>query len=988
MLSLWINFRQWGKGFYLPDQKNWFGQLVMQPNETDGRNRLVFKVRSLDSNWFFELPEGLRWADGHQDVERPIDTGRQYTINSDSGTLELLVLQQNRACTVYGKYIFPQNGRLTIGADASNDLCVDHPFVAAHHGTLMRASAQMYAYMDNSEKGSFINNVCIKREQRQLYFGDRLDIPGGLSIILLDDVIAINQPDSLRMVKQLSNCEKNLPQTREMPVDKKVSVYINYHRSPRIVDSPDESELEIESPLQKAADNELPAFLQIGPSITMVLPMATMALFMNRGAASILMVGTSAMVAIFWSVLNRKYRRQKQETDEDRRQTVCRQYYAEVEDGLMTEYNRVKKWMLESSMSAGECASLPGQRSGARAHRLWERMPSHRDFLLLRIGLGTCPLPLKINISKEKLSLMEDPLRNEPLRLKNTYENLEDVPITVDVKKFRLIGVLGNEMTPWMMQNMVLQAAANHSYHDVRIAVLHTPETAHAWEWVKWLPHVFSSDDRVLRMTVSEPAMVREVLSRLDNVFSIRADMEGEKGDKEKQEDDSEFYTGSLPYYLVFVTDPSLIENHPVTRHIHAGNLGFSLFVQAPSMELLPKECQLIMEGSAQLGKIFTSDGDVTGVRFDMISSAQLETFAKNLAPYRVLDSQGHAAIPTYLTFLDVYKARDVREMDIWRFWNENKTYEGIHSFIGMRAGNTPFALNIKFGIDGHGPHGLLAGTTGSGKSVLLQSLILSLAVNYSPRDVQFVLIDYKGGGTSDVFRDLPHVVGVIDNLQGERTIYRALASIDGEIKRRQALFKQVEGGGVADIDDYIRIAETDDSLEKLSHLVVVIDEFAELKTDQPDFMASIIKAARVGRSAGLHLILATQTPSGSVSDEIKANTNFRICLRVADASESRYMLNRPDAAYLRGMGRAYVQVGNDEVYEQIQTSFSGATYDPLALTSDEEPRLLNEAGMPVTIKKEKSSKGRKQKQLDAVLRHIHDVAEAHRLATPLALVA
>jgi S-DNA-T family DNA segregation ATPase FtsK/SpoIIIE len=349
-----------------------------------------------------------------------------------------------------------------------------------------------------------------------------------------------------------------------------------------------------------------------------------------------------------------------------------------------------------------------------------------------------------------------------------------------------------------------------------------------------------------------------------------------------------------------------------------------------------------------------------------------------------VRDAQGSAAIPSYLTFLDVYKSRSVQDMDVWRYWSENKTYESINSYIGMRAGSQPFALNIKFGANGHGPHGLLAGTTGSGKSILLQSLILSLAVNYSPRDVQFVLIDYKGCGTSDVFRNLPHVVGVIDNLQGERAIFRALASIDGEIKRRQKLFKQVEGGGIADIDDYIRLAEADVNMEKLSHLVVVIDEFAELKADQPDFMASMVKAARVGRSAGIHLILATQTPSGSVSDEIKANTNFRICLRVADSSESRYMLGRPDAAYLRGMGRAYVQVGNDEVFEMIQTSYSGAVYDPNALTPEEEPRILDAAGSPIVIKK-KGSKGgaRAKKQLDAVLERISEVVRLHNLPVP-----
>ncbi|MGI6689374.1 MAG: type VII secretion protein EssC [Christensenellales bacterium] len=989
MLSIWMKFKQNGKGFYLPDQQNWLGQIVLAQEETGWMERVVFSVRSLDDTWYLQLPEGFKWHDGLAQPERVIQSGQRYGINGKFGDIAMVAGTYQRENTIYRKYFFPNNGRLSIGRDAANDLCFQDPLASARHGFLVGNGQNAAVYTDTSENGTYINGALLRGANRQLRFGDRIDIPDGLSLIWLGSVLAINQPTAMKPVERLKPyTEPPRAAAPPAPADAGQSVYVQYHRSPRRLQKANDAELEVEGPLPMQARNDMPAYLQLGPSLTMVLPMATMALFMNRGAASLVMVGTSAVVAIFWSIMNRRHNEKKWQQDEDLRLSVCRQYYAETEEKLIIERNRERERLLHNYLSSQECVNLPR----SSTHRLWERMPSHRDFLELRLGLGELPLPLQLSVPKEKLSLVEDPLRYEPRRLRDSYSVLRDVPITVDVIKHRLIGILGSERTPWVMQNMVVQAAANHSYHDVRIAVLYTPDTRNAWHWTKWLPHVFATDDRELRMAVSEPAMVQEVLSRLDAILSIRADANSERsGDTGFVQEEEEIesgapYRGELPYYMVFVADPHLIEDHPITRYMASDDLGFSMVVQAATKEMLPKECKLIIESKAQLGAVYTDQGDVTGTQFDLIAPQQLENFAKQLAPVRVQDSQGNAAIPSYLTFLDVYKARNTSEIDIWRFWNENKTYERIDSYLGVRAGSQPFALNIKFGANGHGPHGLLAGTTGSGKSVLLQSLILSLAVNYGPRDVQFVLIDYKGGGTSEVFRELPHVVGIIDNLQGERAIYRALASIDGEIKRRQAMFKAVEGGSIADIDDYIKLAEMDDNMEKLSHLVVVIDEFAELKADQPDFMASMVKAARVGRSAGLHLLLATQTPSGSVSDEIKANTNFRICLRVADSSESRYMLNRPDAAYLRGMGRAYVQVGNDEIFELIQTSYSGAVYDPSALTAEEEPKVLNEAGMPIVLKRKRApgeKKARAENQLDAVLKRINEVMALHNVPVP-----
>lgn len=181
---------------------------------------------------------------------------------------------------------------------------------------------------------------------------------------------------------------------------------------------------------------------------------------------------------------------------------------------------------------------------------------------------------------------------------------------------------------------------------------------------------------------------------------------------------------------------------------------------------------------------------------------------------------------------------------------------------------------------------GLLAGTTGSGKSETLQTLILSLAISYSPTEVAFFLIDYKGGGMANLFSGLPHLAGQISNLSGH-LIQRAMISVKSENRRRQRIFAEY---GVNNISAYLRLYHEGEAEEAIPHLFLIIDEFAELKREEPDFMRELVSVAQVGRSLGLHLILATQKPGGTVDDNIWSNARFRLCLRVQDRQDSNDM--------------------------------------------------------------------------------------------------
>lgn len=958
MFLLWIfsDNRQSGKEFLLPALSNWSGRLDISRDILDENDAVFMPIYSDNGLWFLTPPDGFFWDDNSRDPKEIHHDGI-YKIHNEQNALTIVATLYSRLNTVMHKYSLPHY-ELTIGKNNNNSIRYNKSLVSGHHATI-QVQGQSFSFTDCSVNGSWVNGRRIMNRTVSLQGGDCIFIAPALRLIITDSFFAVNSIEALTISEQCVPFKlPSISQTRA-PEDKPITH--EYHRAPRLMQQPNTEELSIDPPLEKERNKNTPTWLTVGPSMTMILPMLVSTLVMQRSmGASLIMIGTSSALSVMWSTLNRKYTEKEKATNEFNRLKICRQYYAEIEEKLIAETERERKRLNLNYLPVTECVRLPATGD----HRMWERLPNHDDFLVMRLGVGEMKLPFNINIQKQRINLIDDPLRHEPQRLKDVYQMMKDAPIVLNPREHRIIGVLGNPSSPWMMQSMVAQLAASHSYHDVRIIIIHDERNAAQWRFSHRLPHVYAADDRTLRMSVCTPQAVNEVLSYFDNVLKIRMDMQQAS---EKEADPLDL-SNQLPWYMFFVTDPKLVEDQPILRYLNQPALGFTMVMQASAMESLPKECDLIIEARTQLGTVFHGDGTMTGVSFETADQSQLQAFSTAIAPYRIREMEGDTSIPSLVTFLESYGVRNVNDLDVCRNWSENHAWVALKTVLGLKAGSTPFILDIS--DKSHGPHGLIAGTTGAGKSVLLQSFILSLSLNYNPSEIQFILIDYKGGGTSESFRELPHVAGIIDSSEGARTIFRALASIRGEIKRREAIFKEV---GVNNIDDYMKLFNADPTEETLSHLIIIVDEFAELKKEEPEFMHELVSAARVGRSLGIHLVLATQKPGNSVSDEIDANTRFRICLRVASRGDSTEMIKHPDAAYLKGMGRCYVRVGSDEIYEQVQTSWSGATYDPDSLRPEEEPRILNDAGQPIKFRKKKKNDTNEKQitELDVVLDYI-----------------
>ena len=683
----------------------------------------------------------------------------------------------------------------------------------------------------------------------------------------------------------------------------------------------------------------------------------------------------AAGIGAIWAVVNSAYNKKEEKESEESRVSKYLEYMVRVEEKLKnkTEYNRLV--LAEQYPSSGELLEF----TTSNTRRLWEKSSTHEDFLSLRLGAGDMPSPNEIEDAKEDLGSEHDPLNDHIEELKEKFDILRQVSVAVSLYDHRLLGVVSGdeEKRDQLMRILALQIAALHPYTDVRMCYVFPGRDLEKMEYTRWLPHTYTPDGK-LRMIVCDSKAMGDVMYYLSDV--IRERLEAEENRKNKEEEEK-----VLPHYVVFISDISMIEGEPVSKYLldPPKNAGVSVIFSADAIDKLPSHCNTIVQWEKDYSGCYNTLSkfeEREGVAFDRVSLAEMDVFSRQLSNFKVRENASNAAIPDMLTFLDMYKTSRVEDLDMYHKWLENRTYESMRSLIGQKAGEQPVYLDIHEKY--HGPHGLVAGTTGSGKSETLQTYILSLVLNYHPHEVAFILIDYKGGGMAQSFIGLPHLAGVITNLGGNQTT-RALLSINAEIKRRQRIFNEYK---IKHIDAYIELYRNGEAEEPMPHLLIIADEFAELKKEQPEFVRALVSAARVGRSLGINLILATQKPSGVVDDEIWSNTRFRICLRVADKQDSNEMLKRTDAAYITGTGRGFLQVGNDEIFDEFQSGWSGAPYTPEIPFSDDskaKAMIIGLTGKPEAVKKKKKKKGdnvKKFTQLDAMVQYAAKLAEENHI--------
>lgn len=544
--------------------------------------------------------------------------------------------------------------------------------------------------------------------------------------------------------------------------------------------------------------------------------------------------------------------------------------------------------------------------------RLWERRRRDEDRLLLRVG--TAPLPSEV--------ILTDPDREEHQR--RVPLNLHEVPVTTSLTRHGVLGIAGRTAHARALGRwLVAQSATLHSPADLSICVLTEPAGAQSWTWVGWLPHARPREGQQTVALLGTNAdttarRISELLAQLTaRESALRAAGSGA--------------TLDVPDVLVVLDGSRRLRALPgVAQILRDGPaVGIRSICLDTEARLLPEECQAvaILDEQGLLTLRQTGTDATAAVRPDLVSVGWCEDVARSMAPIRDVSRDDDDALPASCRLLDVL---GLEPPDVDRI------------VAGWRVGGRSTRATIGASLDGafsidlvtDGPHGLVAGTTGSGKSELLQSLVASLAVANRPDAMTFILVDYKGGSAFADCAKLPHTVGMVTDLD-THLVGRALESLGAELRRREHLFA---AAGVPGLPEYEAARQRDPSLGPLPRLLIVIDEFASLARELPEFVSGLVNVAQRGRSLGIHLILATQRPSGVVSPEIRANTNLRIALRVTDSSESADLIDAPDAARILKStpGRAYARLGHNSLLPFQAGRIGGRRPSPVATSSTE----------------------------------------------------
>jgi DNA segregation ATPase FtsK/SpoIIIE, S-DNA-T family len=611
-----------------------------------------------------------------------------------------------------------------------------------------------------------------------------------------------------------------------------------------------------------------------------------MAIFMRRPEFLLFTALTPIMLATR-ALMDRRSGKRKRGKDGTQYATKLREAQAELTARLETEAS-IRRQVHPDPATARLTAV-------GHSSRLWERRPQDPDALSLRLGLGT-------GMPNTTVTGLDTPLPQLP-----------EVPITVNLAEIGSLGLTGDRKTTRSAARwLICQLAVAHSPEDVRVWLLAAdgPEQTQAdWDFLRWLPHTRSESGAVDSLLGTTNEAVKKQVTALNQIREQRA--------QQRRPGAARAATSDAVHVVVLDGSYELRLEHDLDALLGSGTEAGILFICIDDTTTqLPGQCRV----SAQLrGPSLTlTDGHRKDVlSADLVSANYADHIARALAPIRDVSRHRIAgALPPTVLLEDLAHTRLTDPDQILAGW----TRQGRSTQAILGAGTEgPYALDLALG-----PHVLIGGTTGSGKSQLLITFVTSLALANRPDALNFILIDYKGAAAFRPFAALPHVIGLVTDLTPSLT-QRALTSLKAEVDRRKRLLDEA---GTSSIEQYWLMRDRGEPLatEKLPRLVIVVDEFALLASELPGFIEQLVVVATQGRSFGIHLVLATQRPSKSViSDEIRANVNVRIALRTSSIEESDLILSAPDAGRLPTTGyngRAYVRIGSEPLIP-IQTALA-----------------------------------------------------------------
>mgnify|MGYP002855346699 CR=1 FL=1 len=906
-----------------------------------------------------------------------------YVADSDEKDIRAYNFQNDLMFT-----IGTENRSVTYNCQYSNDLAMK---ICIQDNKIVLQLIQGKAYI-NKLKLEAKNYVIKNGDEVELFGAKILFINNIILTIASDSILTVNQQAARLTTAKIHNNDE----IAQVDIkDKNLYDEDDYFsKAPRIRRVIETKEIELSEPPAQEKGGEMPFILTVGPMATMALS----SLVMLSSSLSQVFAGTSDLKdnisqimmsvvmmtsSILWPLLTKKYNEKVQKKNIELTKEKYNKYLQDKEKELEAESKLQREILKENVIPIEECFE------NLKHHNLnfWDKRMDQSDFLVARVGVGNEKLKVTMQYPEKGFTVDEDELKEKVDEMIERYKYIENVPIGYSFYESNVTAVMGDiDKSHLFMDNILFQLLTFYSYDELKIVVFTNEKRKKHWDYIKYLNHNMTNDG-ALRFFASTEESAETVASALQQEINSRIEL---------ITDDDEAMPLFKPYYFVIVDDIDMVKKPNIIDQLTElrKNIGFSLVLIERKLSKLPSLCNnFITLGEKNSGILKNSYEKQEQILFqnEFNDSINMMEVAKVLAniPIEISSGENDASeLPESITFLEMEKVGKVEQLNILNRWNTNDSTSNLKAEVGVAPDGKLMYLDLH--EKAHGPHGLIAGMTGSGKSEFIITWILSLAVNFSPEDVAFILIDYKGGGLAFAFENqstgvrLPHLTGTITNLD-KAEIDRTLVSIDSEVKRRQKIFNEARdrlGESTIDIYKYQGFYHDGKLEEPLPHLFIVCDEFAELKAQQPEFMDNLISVARIGRSLGVHLILATQKPSGVVNEQIWSNTKFRVCLKVQDASDSNEMLKKPDAASLKQTGRFYLQVGYDEYFALGQSGWCGAKYYPsdvIQKSVDKSVNIIDETGLVIKSIQAGTNTAKKTEaegeQLAAIMKEIINVS-------------
>ena len=877
-------------------------------------DNLLIKYQS-SNNDIFNFEFNIDFNDGNIKYERAFDISGQNSITIGTSTSSSIVLRSN----------YTNNESLVLTRKGSGfSLTINKTFNGVYHNGRL------------AKTGEIINN------------GDFLSISDCFFYLKNDQLWT--ETGSLVSSSSISYMDNDYEED-----------YPKFNRNTRLKTKINDEKIEVLDPPKKPDKPKGNLLMQLLPALAMIAMTIVVRGFMGNGANSSFIIFSvfSMGIGIVTSIVTIITDKKKYKKEVEQRIVKYHEYIdkkkTDIDSYRVDELNVLNDIFISPEQEIANVKSFSGD--------LFDKVVEDEDFLKIKIGYGVREAERKVSFKKQERFETDDELVDLPEKLFNETRSISDAPIELDLRKANAIGVIGSDDNNYsFVKYLILDICSRHYYNDVSIFFLSREEEEDkVSQWLRWLPHVYCKKTG-LRQIVYDDSSRSFIFEKLYVELNQR---------NHNNEADSP----QRIYNIVFVLDDWGIKTHPVSQYIsNASNLDTTFIFFENAKKELPLGCDNVIALDNNFGGVLICSELKDKVRrfeYCDIADKIMVNIALKLAPVFCEEISLENSLTKNITLFELLNILSAEDLNLDNRWKSTEIYKSMSAPIGVKTKNQIVSLDLH--EKAHGPHGLVAGTTGSGKSEILQTYILSMATLFHPYEVGFVIIDFKGGGMVNQFKDLPHLLGAITNIDG-REIDRSLMSIKAELQKRQRLFAENE---VNNINNYIKLYKAGKIKTPIPHLILIVDEFAELKADQPEFMKELISAARIGRSLGVHLILATQKPAGQVNEQIWSNSRFKLCLKVQTKEDSNEVLKSPLAVEIKEPGRAYLQVGNNEIFELFQSAYSGAPahIDSISETNSFYLSEVDLCGRRKIVfqQKKKSKSDVAATQLDAIVSFVNE---------------